>query len=422
MADSTSYLPSQPAKQRRLGLVIQGVGGAVSTTATAGLALIRRGMINCTGLPLARLQALNPQAFANSPMAEYARIAVAGWDLCRDDLCAAAKQHAVLPPEMLSAVADELSTIRPWAAIATPQFGSGVLRSDNERSVDSHREAIKCITDDMARFRSEQRLDGLVMINLSSTEAPPASGDCLQTIESLERALDANDPRISASVLYAYAAITSDTPHVNFTPTRVTDWPSMLELAARRGVPVCGKDGKTGQTLIKTVLAPALRDRNLRVEGWFSTNLLGNRDGQVLADPRAVQSKLATKTDVLEAILGYPVPDHQVHIHYYPPRGDCKEAWDAIDLVGFAGQRMQVKVNFLCRDSILAAPLVIDLGRLADLAQLSGARGAVEPLGVFFKSLITATGAASYDFAAQQACFEAWLFKALTTKRHTPFQ
>jgi myo-inositol-1-phosphate synthase len=189
----------------------------------------------------------------------------------------------------------------------------------------------------------------------------------------------------------------------------------MVELARRLGVPVCGKDGKTGQTLLKTVLAPAFRDRNLRVEGWFSTNLLGNRDGQVLADPESLQSKLATKTDVLEGILGYPV-EHQVHIHYYKPRGDAKEAWDSIDLVGFAGQKMQVKVNFLCRDSILAAPLAIDLCRLADLAQINKQGGVVEELGVFFKSPQTAGGPPEHDFGRQQAALERWLAAAICNR------
>lgn len=404
----------KPARSRRLGLVIQGVGGAVATTAAAGLALLRRGLIDTTGLPLARLQARNPEAFAGSPLADYAQISIAGWDICGDDMLSAARQHAVLPAEMLTAVAEELAAIRPWQAISTAQFASSALRSDHVRAGTSHRQAIDHIADDLARHRRERELDGLVMINLSSTEPPPSSAECFQSLESLERALDADDERISASFLYAYAAITSGVPHVNFTPSRVTDWPAMLTLAQRRGVPICGKDGKTGQTFLKTVLAPAFRDRDLRVEGWFSTNLLGNRDGQVLADPRTVQSKLTTKTDVLEAILGYAVADHQVHIHYYPPRGDAKEAWDNIDLVGFAGERMQVKINFLCRDSILAAPLVLDLGRLADLAQLRGEAGAIAALGVFFKSLINPPGGATGDFAVQQAQFEAWL----GTKRH----
>ena len=404
-----------PGSRHRIGLAIQGVGGAVATTIAAGLALLRRGRIDTTGLPLAGLLARDPSAFKPSQLADYSDLVIAGWDICGDDLYTAAVQHAVLPPEMLRAVERELSTILPWRAMANNQFSSVNVRSDNQSSAATHRERIAQVNADLAAFKRDAQLDAVVVVNLSSTEAPPPSTTCLDNADTLEQALDISDERISASVLYAYAAIDSGIPHVNFTPTRTTDWPAMLELAERRGVPVCGKDGRTGQTLLKTVLAPAFRDRNLRVEGWFSTNLLGNRDGEVLADPLAVQSKLATKSDVLETIVGYRVADHQVHIHYYRPRGDAKEAWDSIDLVGFAGQRMQVKVNFLCRDSILAAPLVIELARLIHLAQRRGERGPIDPLAVFFKSLITSSDHKCMDFSAQEVRFESWLRRKTDT-------
>lgn len=394
---------------RRLGIAVQGLGGAVATTAAAGLALLRGGHIDTTGLPLARLERDHPEMIAPLGLARYEHIFMAGWDLYSADLLSAARQHGVLPADQLNVVAQELADSQPWPAIASKHFRSDALASGNVRSCATHRDAIERICDDLARFRRDARLDALVLVNLSSTEGPPPSEDCFATIPSLERALDASDERISPSVLYAYAAIRSGVPHVNFTPTRATDWPAMIELAQRQGVPICGKDGKTGQTLLKTVLAPAFRDRHLRVEGWFSTNLLGNRDGAVLADPQALRSKLTTKTDVLAAILGYPV-EHQVHIHYYKPRGDAKEAWDSIDLVGFANQRMQVKVDFLCRDSVLAAPLAIELGRLADLAQLAECAGPVAELGVFFKSPISRSGVSpEHGFARQQAAFEGWL-------------
>lgn len=394
---------------RRLGIAVQGVGGAVATTAAAGLALLRGGHIDTTGLPLARLEHDRPEILGPLGLARYEHILVAGWDLYDADLLSAARQHGVLPADQLNLVAQELADSRPWPAIASKHFRSDALAGGNILSCATHRDAIERICADLQRFRGEARLDALVLVNLSSTEAPPPSSDCFTTIAALERALDASDERISPSVLYAYAAIQSGVPHVNFTPTRATDWPAMIELAQRHGVPVCGKDGKTGQTLLKTVLAPAFRDRHLRVQGWFSTNLLGNRDGAVLADPQALQSKLATKTDVLAAILGYPV-EHQVHIHYYKPRGDAKESWDSIDLVGFANQHMQLKLDFLCRDSILAAPLAIELARLADLAQLAGCTGPVAELGVFFKSPISQQGApVEHGFARQQAAFEEWL-------------
>lgn len=379
----------------------------------AGLALLRRGLIDTTGLPLARLRSQRPQLFSRLGLADYDQIVVAGWDIYSSDLLSAARSHSVLPLEQLNAVSDELSRHRPLPAVVTPQFCPDALRPEKVRAIQSHRQAIEQIKSDLESFRREQQLDGLVMMNLSSTEAPPEDQECFACRDALERAIDDNDRCISASVLYAYAAISSGTAHVNFTPTRVTDWPAMLALAKEHRVPICGRDGKTGQTFLKTVLAPALRDRNLRVAGWFSTNLLGNRDGLVLSDPKALQSKLTTKSDVLATILGSEVEDHQVHIHFYGPRGDAKEAWDNIDIEGFANQRMQLKLNFLCRDSILAAPLCIELGRLADLAQLRGLAGPVEQLGVFFKSPTTAQDAGvEHSFSLQQSAFEAWLFAA----------
>lgn len=413
---------------RRLGVAIQGLGGAVATTAAAGLALLRRGLIDTTGLPLARLERQQPELFAQLDLAGYDQITFGGWDPYDADLLTAARGHGVLAPEQLDAVADDLAALRPWPALTSDRFLRAGHLDAHAKANTTHRESIDRIRQDLARFREQQRLDAVVMLNLSSTEAAPPWSNCFDRLDALERALNADEACISPSLLYAYAALVSGVPHVNFTPTRATDWPAMIELAEREGVPVCGKDGKTGQTLLKTVLAPAFRDRHLLVEGWFSTNLLGNRDGQVLADPQSLASKIATKTDVLDAILGYPVGEHQVHIHYYKPRGDAKEAWDNIDLVGFAGRRMQVKLNFLCRDSILAAPLSIDLCRLADLAQLRAERGVVEALGVFFKSpTMRSPALPEHDFFKQQAAFLGWLkhgtpHRAPAEHRHSPLR
>jgi myo-inositol-1-phosphate synthase len=232
-----------------------------------------------------------------------------------------------------------------------------------------------------------------VMVNLASTERPvPLDHPALATLDGLEVALDADDPAVGPGVLYAYAAIAEGVPYANFTPSVCADAPALIELAERLGVPVAGKDGKTGQTLMKTVIAPGLRSRALHVDGWFSTNILGNRDGLALDDPDSLASKLGTKGSVLDACLGYHVEDHVVRIEYYRPRGDAKEAWDTVDLVGFLGERMQLKVNFLCKDSILAAPLVIELARLLDHARLRGEAGVQEQLGGFFKAPMTADG------------------------------
>ena len=212
-------------------------------------------------------------------------------------------------------------------------------------------------------------------------------------------------------MLYAYAAILEDAGYGNFTPSTGADVPALIALAEARGVPLAGKDGKTGQTFVKTALAPGLKARALTVDGWFSTNILGNRDGEALRKAGSLASKIGTKGSVLDQILGYEVEDHVVKINYYRPRGDAKEAWDNVDLVGFLGQRMQLKINFLCKDSILAAPLAIDIARCLDLASRSGRGGVMEPMGVFFKGPMTTDVAAipEHDFGKQQAAFVDWL-------------
>jgi len=247
---------------------------------------------------------------------------------------------------------------------------------------ETRRAQAEAVRTDLRRFRDEEQLDGLVMVNLASTERwPDPSAAALLSAAAFEDGLDADDPAITPAMVYAYAAITEGVGYVNFTPSLAADVPALVELAEARGVPIAGKDGKTGQTMLKTVLAPAFRSRALTVEGWYSTNILGNRDGLALDDPDSLDSKLRTKGSVLDSILGYPVEDHLVRIDYYRPRGDQKEAWDAIDLVGFLGQRMQLKVDFQCRDSILAAPLAIELARLTDLAQQRGEGGIQHQLG-----------------------------------------
>ena len=251
-----------------------------------------------------------------------------------------------------------------------------------------------------------------MLVNLASVErSGDLSSPVLASAEAFERGLDEEDPEIGPAMLYAYAAIMEGAPYVNFTPSVAADAPALVELARREGVPVAGKDGKTGQTMIKTVLAPALRSRALRVDGWFSTNILGNGDGHILSDPDSLASKIDTKGSVLDDMLGYEVPDHIVNINYYRPRGDDKEAWDNVDLTGFLGQRMQLKVNFLCGDSVLAAPLVLDLARLADLARLRGDSGVQDQFGLFFKApMVQEPGShPEHAFHAQEDALVSWL-------------
>ena len=368
------------------GVVVVGAGGAVATTAMAGIELLKSGSNSLQGLPLA------DRSVAGLPA--YADLVFSGWDLSGDDYSTAVQGHGILSNEELDACSSALRRGRPWAAVGSRDFCRNI-DGTNKFEASGHRNAVQRIQDDMRRFREERDLEDLVMINLASVERmPERDAAALQSRDAFERGLDSDDKAISPAMLYAYAAIMSDTPYGNFTPSVAADLPVLAELAAEREVPIAGKDGKTGQTFLKTVLAPAFRVRGLHVDGWFSTNILGNRDGLALDDPDSLASKISTKRSALDGMLGYPVEDHIVQIHYYRPRGDDKEAWDNIDISGFLGRRMQVKVNFLCKDSVLAAPLVIEIARSLSLARRRGDGGVQEQLGLFFKAPQTAAGKA----------------------------
>jgi myo-inositol-1-phosphate synthase len=371
---------------RRLGIACVGLGGAVATTAAAGMELIRLGLAGHEGLPLAGVE-----SFGDEQLAAYEGLVFGGWDLSDVDLASAARHHGVVDEARIQAAGAALTRIQPWPAAGNKEFCRNISGT-NVIPVSGHREAVATIQEDLRRFREEQALDGVVLVNLASTERRvDPSLPVFSSIDAFEEGIAGNDPAIGPAMLYAYAAILDGVPYVNFTPSVGADVPALIQLAAERGVPVAGKDGKTGQTMLKTVLAPAFRARALRVEGWYSTNILGNRDGEVLDDPNSLASKIETKGSVLEGMLGYEVPDHIVRIDYYRPRGDNKEAWDNIDLVGFLGAQMQLKVNFLCGDSVLAAPLVVELARLSDLAKRRGDGGVQEQFGMFFKAPMTET-------------------------------
>ena len=390
------------ATDRRVGVAIVGMGGAVATTAVAGIEMLKAGSNRLDGLPLANLSV--------SGLADYRNLVFAGWDLNGDDLGAAAEGHGVLSKENLANGASALRTMRPWPAVGSKAFCKNIDGRNRLVAAD-HREAVAAIADDLRRFREEAGIDDLVVVNLASTESwPDLDAPAMRSREAFEKALDESDAAISPAMLYAYAAIASGIPYANFTPSVAADVPALVEFARERKVPVAGKDGKTGQTFLKTVLAPALKARALHVDGWFSTNILGNRDGLALDDPDSLQSKLNTKGCVLEEMLGYPVEDHIVDIRYYRPRGDDKEAWDNIDVSGFLGQRMQIKVNFLCKDSILAAPLVIEIARVLDLARKRGEGGVQEQMSLFFKAPMVANGhGPEHAFHVQEAKLLDWL-------------
>ena len=390
---------------RKLGIAIIGLGGAVGTTMVAGIELLKKGKIGTEGLPLANLAENLIKDLAN-----YENIVFGGWDLHSENLAAAAEEHDVLTHKQFVAVEEELRNIKPWRAVGNKSFLENIEGENQFALENSHREIIEKIQTDLQEFKKS--CDEVVVINLASTEKLADEGnEIFNSIADFEKALDENSKKISPAILYAYAAISENVPYGNFTPSVAADIPALIEFADKCGVPIAGKDGKTGQTMIKSVLAPAFKTRALKVEGWFSTNILGNRDGLALSNAESLASKVKTKSSLLEDILGYPVEDHIVDIRYYRPRKDNKEAWDNIDLTGFLGQPMQLKVNFLCKDSILAAPLAIEIARCLDLAKRRNEKGVLEEIGVFFKFPMTRKKNAKPENALhkQEDILLAWL-------------
>ena len=385
--------------QRKLGIAVVGLGGAVGTTMAAGIELLKQNAVRTDGLPLAGV--------AVDGLADYTDIVFAGWDLFGEHLAKAAEEHDVLTHKQLVAAEGALREIKPWPAVGDARFLSNIEGENTIANV-SHRETIERLRANLREFISN--CDAVVVINLASTEKLAVEGnEIFNSLAGFEKALDENSPDISPAMLYAYAAMTKGIPYGNFTPSVAADIPALIELAELRKVPIAGKDGKTGQTFIKTVLAPALKSRALKVEGWYSTNILGNRDGLALSNEDSLASKVKTKSSVLEDILGYEVEDHIVDIRYYRPRGDNKEAWDNVDIAGFLGQQMQIKVNFLCKDSILAAPLAIEIARCLDLAKQRGESGIQEQLSVFFKLPMSKDGKPEQAFHRQEEMLLDWL-------------
>jgi myo-inositol-1-phosphate synthase len=304
----------------------------------------------------------------------------------------------VLDASVLQAVRPEIERIKPWKAIFSQDYVKR-LNGPNVKTGKNKMDLAEQVMEDIDRFRKEHDLSRLVMVWCGSTEAFLKPEPAHASVAAFEKAMRENDPTIAPSMIYAYAAISKGIPFANGAPNLTVDIPAMIQLAQQKKVPVCGKDFKTGQTLMKTILAPGLKSRMLGLSGWFSTNILGNRDGEVLDDPDSFKTKEESKLSVLDQILQPELyPDlykdftHKVRIHYYPPRGDNKEGWDNVDIFGWLGYPMQIKINFLCRDSILAAPIVLDLVLFLDLAQRCGMRGIQEWLSFYFKSPMCAAG------------------------------
>jgi myo-inositol-1-phosphate synthase len=374
--------------------------GAVSTTFMAGVELVRRGLSNPVG-SLTQLGAIrlgkrtegrSPLIKDFVPLAGLDDIMFGGWDVYPDNAYEAAKNAGVLSPEHLSKVKKFLSGIKPMKAAFDRNYCRNLDGAHVKKAKNKYDMALQ-IKQDIADFKKKTKVNRIVVIWCGSTEIFLTPQDVHSTIAKFEQGMKDDDPNIAPSMLYAWAAVTSGIPFANGAPNLTVDIPAIQQLAAKHGVPIVGKDFKTGQTLMKTILAPGFKARQLGLSGWFSTNILGNRDGAVLEDPDSFKTKEESKLGVLEYILQpklYPAlygkMYHKVRINYYPPRGDDKEGWDNIDIFGWLGYPMQIKVDFLCKDSILAAPLVLDLVLFLDLAKRAGLHGIQEWLSFYFKS------------------------------------
>ena len=386
----------------KLGVLIPGMG-AVATTFMAGVEAIRRRLARPIG-SLTQMGTIRlgkrPEKRAPAikdfiPLAGLDDLVFGGWDLFKDNSYEAALKAGVLERTLLDQVKDFLSDIRPMPAVFQQKFVKK-LHGENVKKGKTKKDLAEQVADDIQNFRKTSGASRLIMIWCGSTEIYLKPGAVHQTLAAFEKGLRANSPEIAPSMIYAYAALKLGIPFANGAPNLTADIPALLGLALKNGVPVCGKDFKTGQTLLKTIIAPGLKARLIGLQGWFSTNILGNRDGEVLEDPGSFRTKEESKLSVLEYILQ---PDlypelykgfcHKVKINYYPPRGDNKEGWDNLDIFGWLGYPMQIKIDFLCRDSILAAPLVLDLVLFLDLAQrcpVMAHKGIQEWLSFYFKS------------------------------------
>jgi len=387
----------------KLGILLVGLG-AVSTTFVAGVEAIRKG----TAKPIGSLTQMgtirlgkrtdnrSPLIKDFAPLADLSDVVFGAWDIFADSAYEAATHAGVLEKALVEDLREQLESLKPMPAVFSHNYVKR-LNGTNIKEGKNKMELAEQLMADIAKFKEEKGCDRLVIVWAASTEIFLETSEIHESIEAFEKAMYDNDERIAPSMIYAYAAIKSGVPFANGAPNLTVDIPALADLAVKNGVPICGKDFKTGQTLMKTIIAPGLKARMLGLDGWYSTNILGNRDGEVLDDPENFKTKEESKLSVLETILQpdqhpdlYGQFSHVVRINYYPPRGDNKEGWDAIDIFGWLGYKMQIKIDFMCRDSILAAPLVLDLALFMDLAQRAGMKGVQEWLSFYFKAPQTA--------------------------------
>jgi myo-inositol-1-phosphate synthase len=380
---------------KKCGVLVVGAKGAVATTLMIASLAERKKL----GFDFRSPTTTHP-VFSNLQLVDLPNITFGGWDISSKSYLESAYEHKVVPTHVVKELSEELAQLPAYTAVvarstkALEDIISSNLTSDRDRileysqTVFSNRpfeDMVKSIQLDIVDFKERFDLESVVVVNLASVEEPLVNPSVFNSLESLRALISSNSPSITDAILYAYAALDAGCNYINFTPSVSGELPALMELAILRKVCISGKDGKSGQTLYKTILAPMLRDRALRLKGWYSTNILGNRDGLVLNNPDNVASKIQTKSGVLSSILGYDDFDHQVHIHYYKPRGDSKEAWDNIDFSGWFDVQMQMKINWLGDDSILAAPLVFDLIRLVSFSGSEGEYGVLPQLAVFYK-------------------------------------
>ncbi len=399
-----SAAPVAPATGK-LAIFTPGLG-AVATTFIAGVERVRRGLSvpigSLTQMGTIRLgkrtESRSPLIRDFASLAKLDDIVFAAWDPFPDTAYESAVNAGVLEKSDLEPIADFLKTIKPMPAVFENKYVTRI-NGTNVKTGKNKRDLAEQLRADIRNFMKESGASRGAMVWCGSTEIYIEAGPQHQTIEAFEKAMEANDEAIAPSMMYAYAAIMEGIPYCNGAPNLSADFPALLDLAVSKGVPVSGKDFKTGQTWMKTIIAPGLKARMLGLEGWYSTNILGNRDGEVLDDPASFKTKEASKLSVLHTILQpelypelYKDFSHVVRINYYPPRGDNKEGWDSIDIKGWLGYPMQIKVNFLCRDSILAAPIVLDLALFSDFAMRAGMKGIQEWLSFYYKSPQTAAG------------------------------
>jgi myo-inositol-1-phosphate synthase len=396
------------APKGKLGVMLPGMG-AVATTFVAGVEAIRKGLAkpigSLTQMGTIRLgkrtDGRSPKIKEFLPLATLNDLVFTGWDIFEDNMYAAASKAGVLERHLLDQVKPFLSSIKPRKAVFDHNYVKK-LDGPNVKKGKTKMELAEQVRADIREFRKSSGATRLVTIWCGSTETFLEPTAAHESLKAFEKAMTTNDEAIAPSMIYAYASLMEGVPFANGAPNLTVDLPVMRQLSRENEAPICGKDYKTGQTLIKTILAPGFKARMIGLNGWFSTNILGNRDGEVLEDPGSFKTKEESKLSVLEHILQpelYPELygnfTHKVRINYYPPRGDNKEGWDNIDIFGWLGYPMQIKVDFLCRDSILAAPIVLDLVLFLDLAQRSTqlrGLGIQEWLSFYFKSPMTAPG------------------------------